>query len=84
MVTGGKEATFSVWDLNNPKAPLFTAKNVRPDTLELKVPTWLSDISYVDGYEDRLFVTASKYGDVCPFNIVFHLTLLVVLCLRCS
>lgn len=67
MVTGGKESLFSVWDLTKPASPIFTAKNVRPDTLDLQVPIWLSDASFVEGYEDRLFVTASKYGDVSCF-----------------
>ena len=64
MICGGKDVIFSLWDLEKPTVPIFTAKNVRPDTLDLKVPIWLSDASFVEGYQDRVFVTASKYGDV--------------------
>lgn len=65
MICGGKDVLFSVWDLENPNTPIFTAKNVRPDTLDLKVPIWLSDASFVEGRESQLYVTSSKYGDVC-------------------
>ncbi|VDD76034.1 unnamed protein product [Mesocestoides corti] len=44
-------------------------KNVRPDTLDLQVPIWISDASFVEGYEDKLFVTSSKYGDFCVYDI---------------
>nr|CDS33807.1 WD repeat containing protein 74 [Hymenolepis microstoma] len=72
MVCGGRDVLFSVWDLEKPVAPIFTAKNVRPDTLDLKVPIWLSDASFVEGYDNRLFVTSSKYGDVGPIFITNH------------
>ncbi|KAM7541459.1 hypothetical protein Aperf_G00000038307 [Anoplocephala perfoliata] len=69
MICGGKDVLFSVWDLENTAASLFTAKNVRPDTLDLEVPIWLSDASFVEGYENRLFVTSSKYGDFCVYDL---------------
>ncbi|VDL91169.1 unnamed protein product [Schistocephalus solidus] len=68
ILSGGKETVFSVWDVTNPAKALFTAKNVRPDTLDLRVPVWLSDASFVEGYEDSLFLTASKYGDFSLYD----------------
>lgn len=64
MICGGQDVLPSLWDLEKPISPVFSAKNVRPDTLDLRVPVWISDASFVEGYEDRLFVTSSKYGDV--------------------
>ncbi|BHF60055.1 Ribosome bioproteinsis protein nsa1 (NOP7-associated protein 1) [Sparganum proliferum] len=68
ILCGGQETVFSVWDVKNPAEALFTAKNVRPDTLDLRVPVWLSDASFVQGYEDSLFLTASKYGDFSLYD----------------
>ncbi|VDO05209.1 unnamed protein product [Rodentolepis nana] len=69
MICGGRDVLFSVWDLEKSGAPIFTAKNVRPDTLDLNVPIWLSDASFVEGYGSRLFVTSSKYGDFCVYDL---------------
>ncbi|KAM3183618.1 hypothetical protein ACTXT7_009981 [Hymenolepis weldensis] len=69
MICGGRDVLFSVWDLEKSEAPIFTSKNVRPDTLDLKVPIWVSDASFVEGYESRLFVTSSKYGDFCVYDL---------------
>lgn len=80
MICGGRDVPFSVWDLEKSEAPIFISKNVRPDTLDLKVPIWVSDVSFVEGYESRLFVTSSKYGDVSSFFCFDHSSQLV-LCL---
>ena len=72
MICGGRDVLFSLWDLEKSNIPIFTAKNVRPDTLDLKAPIWLSDASFVDGYDNSIFVIASKYGDVGPFILHFN------------
>uniref|UniRef100_A0A915EX30 WD repeat containing protein 74 n=1 Tax=Echinococcus canadensis TaxID=519352 RepID=A0A915EX30_9CEST len=69
MICGGKDVLFSLWNLEWPTSPVFSAKNVRPDTLDLEVPVWISDASFVEGYEDRLFMTSSKYGDFCVYDV---------------
>ncbi|VDK32887.1 unnamed protein product [Taenia asiatica] len=69
MICGGKDVLPSLWNLEKPVAPVFSAKNVRPDTLDLRVPVWISDVSFVEGYEGRLFVTSSKYGDFCVYDV---------------
>ncbi|VDM21877.1 unnamed protein product [Hydatigera taeniaeformis] len=69
MLCGGRDVLFSLWDLEKPIVPVFSAKNVRPDTLDLRVPVWVSDVSFVEGYENRLFVTSSRYGDFCVYDV---------------
>ncbi|XP_018584348.1 WD repeat-containing protein 74 [Scleropages formosus] len=45
--TGGKENGLKVWDLERPDTPVFTAKNVRNDWLDLRVPEWVRDLAFV-------------------------------------
>ncbi|TRY62934.1 hypothetical protein TCAL_15237 [Tigriopus californicus] len=40
MATGGKENDLQVWDLNRPEAPVFRARNVPLDSLQLRVPSF--------------------------------------------
>ena len=39
--TGGKENDLKLWDLTNISAPIFQAKNVKNDWLNLRVPIWI-------------------------------------------
>lgn len=39
--TGGKENDLKLWDLNNMTQPIFQAKNVRNDWLNLRVRIWV-------------------------------------------
>lgn len=47
MATGGKENPLKVWDLDRPDKPIFTAKNVKNDWLDLRVPIWVKDMAFI-------------------------------------
>ncbi|XP_061462465.1 WD repeat-containing protein 74 [Rhineura floridana] len=51
MATGGKENCLKVWDLHQPQEPIFRAKNVRNDWLDLRVPVWVRDVQFLPGSE---------------------------------
>ena len=46
ILSGGKENPLKIWDLSTPNTPLFTAKNVRNDWLNLTVPTWVTKAEF--------------------------------------
>ncbi|XP_071962870.1 WD repeat-containing protein 74-like [Antedon mediterranea] len=47
FATGGKENCLKIWDINNLEEPLFKAKNVKNDFLDLQVPIWLTDAQFL-------------------------------------
>uniref|UniRef100_A0A914KVD8 Uncharacterized protein n=1 Tax=Meloidogyne incognita TaxID=6306 RepID=A0A914KVD8_MELIC len=47
FATGGKENELKVWNFEDQKC-VFTAKNVRPDSLELRVPIWIKNCRFMD------------------------------------
>ncbi|KAJ7307579.1 hypothetical protein JRQ81_009606 [Phrynocephalus forsythii] len=51
IATGGKENCLKVWDLHRPEEPIFRAKNVRNDWLDLRVPIWERDMQFLPGSE---------------------------------
>ncbi|XP_069501264.1 WD repeat-containing protein 74 [Ambystoma mexicanum] len=60
--TGGKENCLKIWDLENPKSPVFKAKNVSNDWLDLRVPVWVRDMQFLPGSEK--IVTCTSYHQV--------------------
>ena len=51
---GGRETELQLWDLARPDdGPVFTAKNVAPDKLQLRVPVWVSDLAWMSPHEVR-------------------------------
>lgn len=56
IATGGKQADFKLWDLNQPEKPLFQAKNVKNDWLNLEVPVWVTGIGFLS---DKKMVTST-------------------------
>jgi len=66
VAVGGKELDLQIWDLDNPQEPVFRAKNVRPDFLELRVPVWISDIAFLS--KDAVAV-CSRYGHIRKYEI---------------
>ncbi|XP_059574483.1 WD repeat-containing protein 74 [Alligator mississippiensis] len=55
--TGGKENALKVWDLQQPQEPIFRAKNVRHDWLNLRVPVWDRDLQFLPGSEKIITCT---------------------------
>lgn len=64
VATGGKDNNLCLWDLEDPSKPIFSAKNVRPTTLDLQVPVWITDICFVPKHNGRLVLTSSRFGEV--------------------
>nr|XP_005988851.2 PREDICTED: WD repeat-containing protein 74 isoform X2 [Latimeria chalumnae] len=60
--TGGKENDLKIWDLQKPEEPLFKAKNVRNDWLDLRVPVWIRDMQFIPG-SDKI-VTCTGHHQV--------------------
>ncbi|GBN10750.1 WD repeat-containing protein 74 [Araneus ventricosus] len=46
VATGGEENDLKIWDLSIPDTPVFQAKNVRNDFLDLRVPVWITDLKF--------------------------------------
>ncbi|NP_001091349.1 WD repeat domain 74 L homeolog [Xenopus laevis] len=64
--TGGKETDLKIWDLERPEAPLFKAKNVRNDWLDLHVPVWIRDLGFLPGSEK--IVTCTSHHQVRVYD----------------
>jgi len=73
FATGGKEHELHLWDLNRNEdcfqKPLFQAKNVRHDKLELRVPVWISGIAFCPENPDSRVGVVSKHGHVRQYDI---------------
>ncbi|VDM09619.1 unnamed protein product [Wuchereria bancrofti] len=54
--TGGKENPLKIWDIEKGEK-IFTAKNVRPDELQLRVPIWVNDIRFIPKSQNIVTVT---------------------------
>lgn len=61
FAVGGDEADLRIWDVNSPDAPIFKAKNVKNDMLNLRVPVDISDLAFVPGTGHTQVVTTSKH-----------------------
>jgi len=65
FATGGKENDLKIWDLAapNPSLPIFKAKNIPHDSLDLRVPVWVEDLTFLPQSQDLVSI-CSRYGDV--------------------
>ena len=61
FATGGRENDLKVWDLAEPEQPVFVAKNVRNDKLDLRVPVWVTDLRFLD---DSKIVVGTGYNKI--------------------
>ena len=65
IATAGKENRLQLWDLSRPDVvPVFSAKNVKHDKLELRVPVWVTDICFPDALSPSSVATVSRYGHI--------------------
>ncbi|KAM8938944.1 WD repeat-containing protein 74 [Pelodytes ibericus] len=60
--TGGKENDLKIWDLERAEEPIFRAKNLRNDWLDLRVPVWIRDLDFIP--ETDKIVTCTSYHQV--------------------
>ncbi|XP_039987663.1 WD repeat-containing protein 74 [Xiphias gladius] len=66
VATGGKENGLKIWDLERPEKPVFTAKNLRDDWLDLRRPQWVKDMAFIPD-SDKV-VTCTGYHQVHVFD----------------
>nr|XP_045012306.1 WD repeat-containing protein 74 isoform X2 [Jaculus jaculus]XP_045012313.1 WD repeat-containing protein 74 isoform X2 [Jaculus jaculus] len=66
VATGGKENALKLWDLQRSEQPVFRAKNVRNDWLDLRVPIWDQDIHFLPG--SQKLVTCTGYHQVRVYD----------------
>ncbi|XP_077397135.1 WD repeat-containing protein 74 [Festucalex cinctus] len=66
VATGGKDNCLKVWDLENPEKPVFTAKNLRNDWLNLRQPHWVKDMAFIPG-SDKV-VTCTGHHQVHVYD----------------
>ena len=65
VATGGKEHDLQIWDLTRlDGGPIFRAKNVPHDNLELRVPIWLTDVCFPDNQSSNQVAVVSRYGHI--------------------
>uniref|UniRef100_A0A8C5QX31 WD repeat-containing protein 74 n=1 Tax=Leptobrachium leishanense TaxID=445787 RepID=A0A8C5QX31_9ANUR len=64
--TGGKENDLKIWDLQKPEEPIFRAKNLRNDWLDLRVPVWIRDLDFIPD-SDKI-VTCTSYHQIRVYD----------------
>ncbi|XP_045168538.2 WD repeat-containing protein 74-like [Mercenaria mercenaria] len=65
--TGGKEADLKIYDINtlDTGTPIFQAKNVRNDWLNLRVPVWVTGINFLG---ENKIVTSTGHHQVRVYD----------------
>ena len=64
VATGGKENDLKVWDINNlgtKKEPLFRAKNLPDNWIQLREPVWVMCVNFLDPHR---IVVGTAYHQV--------------------
>ncbi|XP_046558535.1 WD repeat-containing protein 74-like [Haliotis rubra] len=64
--TGGKENELKLWDLQRHSEPIFKAKNVKNDWLNLRVPVWVMGVQFLPG-SDKV-VTSTGHHQVRVYD----------------
>ena len=62
IATGGKQNDLKLWNLNAPDEPIFRAKNVRHDFLNLEVPIWIMDMAFLP--DSKKIVTCTGHHQI--------------------
>ncbi|XP_065840666.1 WD repeat-containing protein 74-like [Oscarella lobularis] len=70
VASGGKENDLKIYDLNNGMngkkfEPIFRAKNVRNDRLDLRVPVWVTAVAFQN---DSTLVTGTAHHQVRVYD----------------
>ena len=72
IASGGKENDLKIWDLSKlgeKKEPIFRAKNVPDNWMQLREAIWIMDINFLDASR---IVTSTAYHQVIKTSM--HLT----------
>ncbi|KAH9499302.1 WD repeat-containing protein 74 [Bulinus truncatus] len=62
IATGGKENPLKIWDITSPSNPIFTAKNVANDWLNLRVPVWVMKAHFM--YQSKKIITGTGFSQI--------------------
>jgi len=63
ILTGGKKNQLKIWDVQKPnEAPIFTAKNVKNDWLNLHVPIWITKAQFIPN--SKKVITGTGYSQI--------------------
>ncbi|CAG5122346.1 unnamed protein product [Candidula unifasciata] len=62
LATGGKENPLKIWDITSTQQPIFCAKNVKNDFLNLRVPVWVTHAEFLPG--SKKIVTSTGYSQI--------------------
>ncbi|XP_013135879.1 PREDICTED: WD repeat-containing protein 74 [Papilio polytes] len=68
FATGGEENDLKVWRVGETE-PVFAAKNRPHDWLQLRVPIWVSDLTFMPGQGGNILAVCSRYGYVRLYDI---------------
>ncbi|KAK2140343.1 hypothetical protein LSH36_1385g00035 [Paralvinella palmiformis] len=74
IATGGKENDLKIWNLEQPEQPLFKAKNVRHDWLNLRVPIWVRDAAFLPGSDKVVTCTGYHQSGLGYVTINYHVS----------
>lgn len=68
--TGGNENDLKVWNLSSetPSTPTFQAKNLPHDFLDLRVPVWIQDLTFLPRTTD-LVAVGTRYGQIRLYDV---------------
>lgn len=84
FITGGDEKDLILWDINSVKAsekssieetvsvfdPVWKAKNVAHDNLDMRQPVWITDLQFLDPIGDHnKIVVGTGYGQIRLYDI---------------
>ncbi len=64
IAAGGKENNLKVYDLEKMEKPIFAAKNVRNDKLDLRQAVWVTDLGFLKGDGGNSSIVTGT-GDHC-------------------
>lgn len=67
---GGKENDIKLWLIGEHR-PIFQAKNLANDWLQLRQPVWVTDLCFLPGEGGRLVVGCSRYGYVRWVSLIY-------------
>lgn len=66
IAVAGQEVELQVWNLKDLQKPVFRARNVTHDKLDLRVPVWTSDIAWLS---PTLIAVCSRHGQIRKYDI---------------
>ncbi|XP_053618320.1 WD repeat-containing protein 74 [Plodia interpunctella] len=67
FATGGEENDLKIWRVGD-SVPIFSAKNLAHDWLQLRRPVWVTDLTFLPGEGGHLAAACSRHGYVRMYD----------------